>query len=33
MFFINAIKKVCEKHMLLKQHVFLTCEETHINLI
>jgi hypothetical protein len=32
-FFINAIKKAREKHMLLKQHVFLTCEETHVNLI
>jgi len=31
--FINAIKKVCEKHMLLKQHVFLTCKRTHVNLI
>jgi hypothetical protein len=25
-FFINAVKKVCEKHILLKQHVFLTCQ-------
>jgi hypothetical protein len=32
-FFINAIKKVYEKRMLLKQHVFLTCQGTHINLI
>jgi hypothetical protein len=23
--FINAIKKACEKYMLLKQHVVLTC--------
>jgi len=32
-FFIDAIKKACEKYMLLKQHVFLTCQETHVNLI
>jgi hypothetical protein len=32
-FFINSIKKACEKHILLKQHVFLTCQWTHINLI
>jgi len=31
-FFINAIKNACEKHLLLK-HVFLACRETHINLI
>jgi len=31
--FINAIKKACEKHMLLKQYVILTCQETHVNLI
>jgi hypothetical protein len=32
-FLINAIKKVCEKHMLLKQHVILTCQWTHVHLI
>jgi hypothetical protein len=37
--FINAIKKTCEKHirlkqpMLLKQHVLLTCQLTHVTLI
>jgi hypothetical protein len=38
-FFINAIKfshvffikKTCEKHMLLKKHVILTCQGTHVN--
>jgi hypothetical protein len=25
-FFINAIKKEYEKHMLLKHHVFFTCK-------
>jgi len=25
MFFINTIKNACEKHMLLKKHVILTC--------
>jgi hypothetical protein len=24
-FFINTIKKQCEKHMLLKQYILLTC--------
>jgi hypothetical protein len=32
-FLINVIKKVCEKHVLLKQHVLLTCRWTHIHLI
>jgi hypothetical protein len=32
-FFINAIKKACKKHMLLKQHVILTYQGTHVNLI
>jgi hypothetical protein len=32
-FYINAIKKLCEKYMLLKQHVFFTYQETHVNLI
>jgi hypothetical protein len=31
--FINAIKKACKKHLLLKQHMFLTCQWTHVNLI
>jgi hypothetical protein len=31
--FINAIKKACEKHMLLKQHVILTCQGTYVNFI
>jgi len=30
---INAIKKVCEKHMLLKHHVLLKCQGTHVNII
>jgi hypothetical protein len=32
-FFINAIKKICEKYILLKQCVLLTCQKIHINLI
>jgi coenzyme F420-reducing hydrogenase beta subunit len=30
-FFINAIKKICEKLMILK-HAFITCQGTHVNL-
>jgi hypothetical protein len=32
-FFISAIKKECEKYILLKKHVFLTCQWIHVNLI
>jgi hypothetical protein len=32
-FSINAIKIACEKHILLKHHVLLTCQGTHVNLI
>jgi hypothetical protein len=31
-FLINAIKKVGEKHKPLKQHVFLTCQLTYVNI-
>jgi hypothetical protein len=32
-FFINAIKKICEKYMLLKQLVLIACQGTHVTLI
>jgi len=32
-FFINAIKMICEKYMLLKQYVIFTCHEIHVNFI
>jgi len=32
-FFINVIKKTCEKYLLLKQHVFFTWQWTNVNLI
>jgi len=32
MFSYYAIKKACEKHILLKQHMFFTYQRTHVNL-
>jgi hypothetical protein len=28
-----AIKKICEKHKLLKKYVFLRCYEIHVTLL
>jgi hypothetical protein len=30
-FLLILLKKTCKKYMLLKQHVFLLCLETHIS--
>jgi hypothetical protein len=32
-FLLILLKKTCEKHVLLKQHVLLTCQGTHVTLI